>query len=527
MDYGYLDSFHKRIFFAGRFYKLYAQIIKEEAFWKGCTWNNSKVFEDKDLQFNIVMAIFLHIFEMNLKDEACTIASISEFFVKVNREHFHIKMNYTPDEFTKKVVYNMLSFSGNIVEMSSYSFAEEEIITSPIRFINSRFDPKLNCSVFYMTDEGYSFILSTFEYEANLKIPIQQILFEQKLKEKDYKQAVSSIKTIFIDLKKQMRNIDELEQKIYTDVHLIDGQEFINTTNENIKSLRESGIKFNKFTEAVARSKEELNSAQITITDIDDKRKEDLSNLITIDTYLKKSLNIQQELLNKHFCLKEVYEKEWMNNILSYNFQGLSFEKDVFQSFLKNPELLMHGNIFFTPFYRMNFTKQFQLLSMMSLSDSIEEDETEDIEEYVSDEELTKQAEEKALFEARQYNLLRKTFSEFLLKKKIITFSEFLAFLTKEYLELSNISLVKQFLIELYSQNYYDLISDIDISELSEKEKNKFHNILYHVINENCKDKYGAVFVEKTSPTRMMKHDMIGFDDFFIWLEERNENGKS
>ena len=63
--------------------------------------------------------------------------------------------------------------------------------------------------VYSITDDGYSFILSTLEVEENLKITIHEILFKMHLEKASYDKAVDDIKNIFNRYRRRVKSIEE------------------------------------------------------------------------------------------------------------------------------------------------------------------------------------------------------------------------------------------------------------------------------------------------------------------------------
>lgn len=59
--------------------------------------------------------------------------------------------------------------------------------------------------VYSITDDGYSFILSTLEVEENLKITIHEILFKMHLEKASYDKAVDDIKIYLTDIEEELK----------------------------------------------------------------------------------------------------------------------------------------------------------------------------------------------------------------------------------------------------------------------------------------------------------------------------------
>ena len=210
MNFDFLDDQHMRMKKIGAYSILFRNSIAKGT-WK--KYGFSEWYE----QDNLIFTVLLYIMEESLKNDMCTIDNIGYFIDEINSIHFKKELSYEEcKELAEFIVNTILCNEGKVMYFKAYNFKKAQYEDININFVKNRMQyvDDVRRVVYSITDDGYSFILSTLEVEENLKITIHEILFKMHLEKASYDKAVDDIKNIFNRYRRRVKSIEDAIRKI-------------------------------------------------------------------------------------------------------------------------------------------------------------------------------------------------------------------------------------------------------------------------------------------------------------------------
>ena len=215
MQYDFLKAFPKRMKTVGLYALLFSN-SSQKALWKECG------FETLAEQLNMVFAVLLYIMEQSLKEEACTMDDIGVFVDTVNAQHFRKDMSFDDCLVLADFIVNVvLSNEGRTMYFAASDFergSSEPLHISYVANTIVYIDREVRRTSYYLTDDGYSLLLGTLEVESNLKLTIQELIFQMHLEKQSYDKALDDIKNVFNLMQIQIQKIREAMHRIRRNV---------------------------------------------------------------------------------------------------------------------------------------------------------------------------------------------------------------------------------------------------------------------------------------------------------------------
>ena len=160
------------------------------------TWKNYG-FEETHEYMNLIFAVMLYIMEESLKDEFCTMDSIGSFIDDVNMKYFKKSLSYEECKDLGEFIVNVvLCDEGKAMYFKGFDFKEGEYTDIYISFVSNKIvyvDDVVKRTSYYLTDDGYSLLLSTLEIESNMKLTIHEMIFKLHLEKASYDKAVDDV----------------------------------------------------------------------------------------------------------------------------------------------------------------------------------------------------------------------------------------------------------------------------------------------------------------------------------------------
>ena len=346
MQYEFLKQFPKRMKHVG----MYGLLLQNSA--QKQTWKNYG-FIKTDEQLNLIFALLLYIMEQSLKEENCTIDDIGAFLDYLNTTYFHKNMSYEDCKKIGDFVINVILcnegkamyFDGFDFEQRAYKIMNISYIANKIVYVDS----EIKRTSYYLTDDGYNLLLSTLEIENNMKLTIHEMIFKMHLEKQSYDKAVDEIKNIFNLLRIQLQKIQEAILRVRRNALNYSVADYRVLLEENMETIDVTKQKFISYRDTVKKRAKELEEENINVKKLSAEDEEKLNNLKIIEHYLSRGIDEHQKILNSHFDLKILYEKELELLAQMSLIQRFSLRNELYDKVLEDISVMDGMDIFLRP----------------------------------------------------------------------------------------------------------------------------------------------------------------------------------
>lgn len=348
MQYEFLEQFARRMKSVGRYAVLLRMSMNKQ------TWKQYG-FEENDEQINLLFSVLLYIMEQSLKDENCTVDDIAAFLDDLNTSYFRKAIGYDECRDLSDFIINViLSNEGQSMTFAGFDFDQRQYQDIPVSFVNNKVvytDGDVRRTSYYLTEDGYNLVLSTLEIEDNLKLSVNEMIFELHLKKQSYDKAVSDIRNVFQLLQIQLHKIQEAMVRIRRNALNYSVEEYRKILNENLDTISETKEKFTAYRRQVRERTREMEEMDLNVKRLTDKETKTLSNLRMIDDYLSRALDEQQKILGSHLDLKSLYTRELEQLSQMSMIRRFSLTADLYDKVLDDPSALDRMDLFFRPLF--------------------------------------------------------------------------------------------------------------------------------------------------------------------------------
>lgn len=505
MKYDFLKQFPKRMKHVGMFGLLMQNSIQKQM------WRNYG-FLKMDEQLNMIFALMLYIMEQSLKEENCTLDDIGAFLDYLNTTYFYKNMSYEDCKIIGDFIINVvLSNEGKAMYFDGYDFEQRAYKIMNISYIANRVvyvDSDVKRTSYYLTDDGYNLLLSTLEIENNMKLTIHEMIFKMHLEKQSYDKAVDEIKNVFNLLRIQLQKIQEAMLRVRRNALNYSVSDYKVLLEENMETIDATKQKFKNYRETVKKRAAELEEQNINVKKLSEDDEEKLNNLKIIESYLNRGIDEHQKILNSHFDLKILYERELELLSQMSLIQRFSLRTDLYDKILQNSSSLENIDSFFRPLFYRNPDKIYNLNKSLELQRPIrkkeveEEEEILDFDEEAWQEELIKKQKEKlAKYEKSLSFILDIAF-----QKGNVTLAEIKKMIEKQKdmqaVLIPTINIFKEIMVELIKSKEIDLIAlRKEKSEYIVEESLEFqlHDMILGIVdNDEKKKMISKIFVLRT-----------------------------
>ncbi|MCB2361362.1 hypothetical protein [Clostridium estertheticum] len=448
------------------------------------TWKNYG-FEETHEYMNLIFAVMLYIMEESLKDEFCTMDSIGSFIDDVNMKYFKKPLSYEECKDLGEFIVNIvLCDEGKAMYFKGFDFKEGEYTDIYISFVSNKIvyvDDVVKRTSYYLTDDGYSLLLSTLEIESNMKLTIHEMIFKLHLEKASYDKAVDDVKNIFNLLRIQLQKMHDAVRKIRQNALNYSVEEYKQLLEGNMDSLTATRKKFNEYRTMVNLKIQEIKEQGINVKKLNGKELENLNFLGIIGQYLGRAIEEQQKILNTHFDFKSVYSKELEEMASMSLIKRFNIGTDIYDVISNDCSKLDSIDYIFRPLYRSPVNKIYNLNKCLQYQKPIKAKELEE-DEVVSFEEghWIQEKREKSRIKLLKYKSSLKVILQSTNEKGEVSLKE----LSEKIKEDPNNKKLLIPTVEIFREVIIELLkySHIDISELkkekeetiSEKEKFEF-----------------------------------------------------
>lgn len=378
MELDFLKQFSERMKSVGAYGVLFKNSIQ-----KG-TWRQYG-FDSFYEQTNLIFAVLLYIMEQSLKDEPCTMDDIGSFIDTVNMRWFKKSMSYEMcKELGDFIINVILCDEGRVMYFEGFDFSRGEYKKIHISFVANKvvyLDSDVRRTSYYLTDNGYSLMLSTLEIESNMKLTIYEMIFKLHLEKATYDKAVDDIKNIFNQLHMQLQRMQEAMRKIRQNVLNYSVHDYKDILENNLNTISETKNKFLAYRNTIKERVKELEERDINIKKLEQDDRENLNNLKVIEKYLVRTIDEHQKILSVHFDLKALYTKELEDMSQMSLIKRFDLRSELYDKVLYNPEYLENMDIFLRPLFNQEADKIYNVNKALEfqrpIRDKKEDDEYE------------------------------------------------------------------------------------------------------------------------------------------------------
>lgn len=470
MQYEFLKQFSKRMKHVGMYALLLQNSMAKQ------TWKQYG-FMKTDEQVNMIFTVMLYIMEQSLREESCTMDDIGAYIDDLNAGCFQKNMSYDDCKKLGDFIVNViLSNEGRAMYFDGYDYDSMAYRSMNISYIANRViyvDEGVKRTSYYLTEDGYNLMLSTLEIENNMKLTIHEMIFKLHLEKQSYDKAVDEIKNVFNFMRIQLQKIEEAMLRVRRNALSYSVADYEALMHENMETIGDTKEKFTGYREMVKLRASELEQQNINVRKLDAKEEEKLENLRIIEGYLNRTLDEHQKILNLHFDLKLLYDRELQSLAQMSLIQRFSIRTELYDKVLDNPRYLDNLDVFLRPLFHQQIPKIYNLNKCMELQRPVRKRAEEDVDELLD-------------FDEKQWQdeLERKK------KEKLKKYEDSLAFLIDAVLKKGRLSLMelKDILeedaaardtcipsIDVFKEIMVELIRNREISmETLRKEKSEF-----------------------------------------------------
>ena len=375
MQFEFLKHFSKRMKHVG----MYSMLLQNGA--QKQTWKNYGLVTT-DEQLNVIFTLLLYIMEQSLKEENCTLDDIGNFLDILNTTYLHKNISYEDCKQLGDFIVNVvLSDEGKTMYFKGYDFEERTYKTMHISYIANRIvylDSDIKRTSYYLTDDGYNLLLSTLEIENNMRLTIHEMIFKMQLEKQNYDKAVDEMKKLFDSLRIQLQKIQEAMRKVQRNALNYSVADYKTILEENIETIDSTKQKFQTYRETVKKRVLELEEQNINVSKLSQTDEEKLNHLKTIEYYLNRGLDEHQKILNSHFDLKILYDKELELLAQMSLIQRFPLKMELYDKVLQDASLLERIDIFLRPLFYQEPEKIYHLNKAMELQRPIRKKKIEE-----------------------------------------------------------------------------------------------------------------------------------------------------
>lgn len=398
MQYDFLKQFPKRMKHAG----MYAILLENSS--QKQIWKNYG-FLKMDEQMNIIFSLLLYIMEQSLKEDNCTLDDIGAFLDNLNTTYFYKNMSYDDCKNLGDYIINVvLSNEGKAMYFDGYDYEQRAYQIMNVSYIANRvvyLDADVKRTSYYLTDDGYNLLLSTLEIENNMKLTIHEMIFKMHLEKQSYDKAVDEIKNVYNLLRIQFQKIQEAMLRVRRNALSYSVADYRELLEEDIDTIDITNQKFKGYRETVRKRARELEEQNINVSRLSAEDEEKLNNLKIIESYLSREMDEYQKILNSHFDLKILYEKELELLAQMSLIQRFSIRTELYDKILADSSGLERLDAFFRPLFHKepekiyNLSKSFELQRPLRKKTLEDDSEVLDFDEADWQEELYRKQREK------------------------------------------------------------------------------------------------------------------------------------
>ena len=129
----------------------------------------------------------------------------------------------------------------------------------------------------------------------------------------------------------------------------------------NLDTISDTKQKFQNYREMVKSRARALEEENINVKRLSGKDEEKLGNLRVIETYLNRTIDEHQKILNSHFDLKALYTKELETLSQMSLIRRFPMRTELYDKILEDPKGLENLDYFLRPLFNQEIEKVYNL----------------------------------------------------------------------------------------------------------------------------------------------------------------------
>lgn len=421
------------------------------------------------------------------------------------------------------IINTILSNEGKVMYFDGYDFEQRAYKAMNISYIGNKVvyeDGDVKRTSYYLTDDGYNLLLSTLEIENNMKLTIHEMIFKLHLEKQNYDKAEEEIKNVFQLLWIQLQKIQEAMLRVRRNALNYSVEDYKVLLEENLEMIGETKQKFQHYREVVKKRAMVLEEHHINMKRLSKENKRNLSHLKVIESYLNRGIDEHQKILNSHFDLKMLYEKELESLAQMSLIQRFSLRTELYDKILEDASGFENLDLFLRPLFYQHPEKIYNLEKALQLQRPLRKKQTEEQEEVIGfdAEDWQKERIKKQKEKLKKYEQSLGLLLDMALEKGSITLREI-----KERLEQEEVSRISVLIpeIDIFKEIMVELIKSREINlPTLRKEKSEYivedtldFQLQKMVLNLVEEEKRQGIF--QINVTRLTEEQAVEFSGLF------------
>lgn len=354
MNNNYLKDFSKRIEHIG----LYATLLKNlnsKTIW------DKYYMEDYSKQINLLFSLLVFIMDKSLRDEFCFKDDMLEF---IHQSHYELtKQSLTVEEENELyilLVKDILQNGGMPMYLEGYNYENNCYEKTTFKFIE---DEKVEVngksrSRYWLSEQGYNLLLSTKEIESNMKLNVQELIFNLHMEKMNYGEALEDVKNMYSIIRSQLSKIDDATQEIKRNVLSYGYERYQSLIQENNDTKDEMHKRLVAHKDKTQKQISDLEHQELLL---EEDVREKISQLSDICAYLDLCIDQHLQIFTAHTDLKSLYGEELRKITQLEIINRFSLKHELFENVLKDAGTLQSLNNFLFPLFSKPIAKTYNI----------------------------------------------------------------------------------------------------------------------------------------------------------------------
>lgn len=395
--YDFLDNFQQRMKNVSASALLHRSVVYKD------TLSSTYGFTEYDEQINLVYTLLRYIMDKSLKEEYCTLDDMAVFLEEINLEYF--KKDINRDSYVALanfIVNDIVLNDGNMTFFNCLNPDKKDFNKVYVQLIGHQRTRESNMATYYLTDEGYNLLLSTFEFEDNMNLTVQELIFKKSLENKDYDKALNDVKNIFALSKKQVQQLLDNIVRIKENIMTFTAEDYEKSIQDSITVIKEQDNKFKAHKEEIEKREQDLRELHLVQGDnLDNEEKADIFSKLEKLGEIKKELSKitfeHSKIINVHFEFKDVYTKALLSSIEHSKREMINIKEDVEDLIIKDLSNLELIPMLMSPLFIKNIDKEYNLNACLipQKDKKVNNDSSTEVSLFMDETEYLKEKEEK------------------------------------------------------------------------------------------------------------------------------------
>lgn len=313
------------------------------------------------LQITFVFFVLRLIMEKTLAEEECTLDDIAAGILDINADQFHLSLSETEAfELADLVVEEILGNRGNPIVFDP--FEEDTEYRVYLNYITSKVGYRQTTKVanYRMLQDGFQLMLSTLEMEENMRLRLQDLIFEMEMHAKNYSRALDEISQLFQMLQIRQIEIDEQIVQVKENAARFGLARYEKLYEENYDLMSESKEKFLRHQQFTQEQIESIEH-QIEQVELDAESIENLKTLQKIQARLNQTIMIFTTILAKLTDFSNEYDRQLKEQLRFVSRRHYAFKSLIVDKVDADADLLADIDRFFRPLFFQDFDKMLQI----------------------------------------------------------------------------------------------------------------------------------------------------------------------